>query len=277
LEEYYQRTSNPSVAETEVYASNLGVEKRDVDRWFHYRRLRAVTTSNLQNLKMEDNPPDMGDGIKMVLPHHLNRLLDIMLPEQALVLDLRQRTAFEKSHIYKAVNFRLPSYFVESAEVDMLNRALGDQGGQHDVGRWMNATCIVFYDRAVEYSWECPIAEALIAKLRRKGWAGRGFILKGHYREFASSYSNYIVAGRGNESAGSLDANFKYSVSFSGGLWVSFDTDSATEQRRLACATTRLPELAQRIGDHGQGSHNGADTSAETGAPGCHCRARAHD
>jgi hypothetical protein len=213
-EQYYQRTPNPSVAESENYASNLGIEKKDLDRWFHYRRLRDVTTSNLQNLKMEDNPPDLGDGIRMVLPHHLSRLLDIMLPDQALVLDLRSRTAFTKSHIYKAVNFRLPSYFIESAEAELIGQALADQE-QHDVARWMNAACIIFYDRAVEYSWESPTAETLVTKFRRKGWSGQGFVLKGHYREFASSYEKYIVTSSDDGHTKALDASLKYSVSFS--------------------------------------------------------------
>jgi len=36
------------------------------------------------------------------------------------------------------------------------------------------------------------VADALFEKFRKKGWLGQCFILKGHYREFSTSFDKYI-------------------------------------------------------------------------------------
>ncbi|CAK7215655.1 hypothetical protein SCUCBS95973_002548 [Sporothrix curviconia] len=204
LEEYFQSHPNPSVGIAEFFASNLGIEKRDIDLWFHRRRQQELMTQNLQNLKMADNPSfDHGDssGPIMILPGQLNRLLDIFVPSNILLVDLRSPTDFDKSHVYGAINVRMPVSFVEQA-FDLIDKAFTDDQSRRTFARAPSTRCIVFYDRVLEYPWECPMAESLVRQLRiSKGWAGDYYVLKGHYREFSASFDKYISGDKMTQAA----------------------------------------------------------------------------
>lgn len=128
----------------------------------------------------------------MILPGHLHNLLEIVLPEKILLIDLRSPLEYERSHIHGSINFRVPASFVQNASLEMVEKTLADDSSREIFNRWYTCNCVVFYDRHVEYSWECPTAEALIQKFRSKRWHGQGFILKGHYREFSDSFEKYI-------------------------------------------------------------------------------------
>lgn len=219
LEEYFQQHPNPSVGIAEFFASNLGVEKRDIDvrefaacaclrcsfanylkqLWFYRRRQQESMKQNLQNLKMVDNPSfDHGDGsgANMILPGQLNRLLDIFPPTNLLFVDLRSPTDFDKSHIYGAVNLRTPVSFIEQG-FDLLDKAFTDDQSRRNFARAPSSRCVVFYDRVLEFPWECPMADSLIGRLRaNKGWAGDYYVLKGHYREFSASFDKYITGDK---------------------------------------------------------------------------------
>ena len=167
-------------------------------------------TQNLQNLKMVDSPLfDHGGsgssggsgGPIMILPGQLNRLLDIFGPSNVLLVDLRSPTDFDKSHIYGAVNLRMPVSFVERA-FDLIDHAFTDDQSRRAFARAPSARCVVFYDRVLEYPWECPMAEALVGQLRaNKGWAGDYYVLKGHYREFSASFDKYIAGDKMTQAA----------------------------------------------------------------------------
>lgn len=165
---------------------------------------------NLQNLRMEDTPPESKPAARMLLPGHLKTLLQIFSGQEILPIDLRPSPDFAKSHIYGAVNFRLPTDFVRGNSLKMVEGAFTDQQSQERFAQWPRAKCLVFYDRLVEASWECPMASALPEKLRSQGWQGRCYILKGHYREFAVSFDKYIVGNRMTQEArGFIEARSK--------------------------------------------------------------------
>jgi hypothetical protein len=137
----------------------------------------------------------------MILPGHLNKLLEILSSQQILLVDLRAPADYEMSHIHDAINFRAPASFVQRASFEMIEKALGDESSRATFNHWHTSKCVVFYDRVVEYTWECPAAESLFQKFRSKGWDGQGFILKGHYREFSDSFDKYIGGQKMKENA----------------------------------------------------------------------------
>lgn len=113
-------------------------------------------------------------------------------PGQVLVVDLRPLSDYQKSHIHGSVNLRTPATYVERASLEMVEKAIADEAGQKTFSEWPGSRCVVFYDRHIEFAWECPTAEAIVNKFKAQGWAGHGFILKGHYREFSDSFDKYI-------------------------------------------------------------------------------------
>jgi len=150
---------------------------------------------NLQNPSMVDQAPKAREGSKMVLPGHLNHLLEIFAPNQILLVDLRSPTDFDKSHIYGAVNLRVPVSFLQH-NFDLLDRAFTDDHSRRHFAKWRGALCVVAYDRAVEFPWECPVADALLEQFSQRGWEGHVYVLKGHYREFSQSFDKYITGDR---------------------------------------------------------------------------------
>lgn len=153
---------------------------------------------NLQNIRIDDNPwkSNSGEEIRMILAGHLQQLLEIFVPGETLLVDLRSPSDFAKSHIHGAVNLRVPQSFLNIADFPMLERAFADEQSRRAFSRWHKAKCIVFYDRVIEFPWECPTAETLLKKFKREGWRGQCFNLKGHYREFAVSFDKYIAGDR---------------------------------------------------------------------------------
>ena len=132
----------------------------------------------------------------MILPGDLQQLLDIFPPKQILVVDLRAPSAFEKSHIHEAINLRTPTNFIEHTSLEMIQDTIPDDQSRRTFAKWSQSRCVVFYDRVVEFNWECPVADAVYDKFRRKGWSGECFILKGHFHEFSSSFDKYISGNK---------------------------------------------------------------------------------
>jgi hypothetical protein len=145
----------------------------------------------------------------MILPGHLNKLFEIFPLDQALVVDLRSPADYDKSHIHGAINLRAPAAFISSATFDLIEKALPDNSSTASFNKWYTSKCVVFYDKCVEFAWECPTAEALLLKFKGKGWNGRGFILKGHYHEFAVSYDKYVAGQKMSDDAKSYVENLK--------------------------------------------------------------------
>lgn len=202
LEEYFQKEREPNMAVTEFLASNLGVESSDIHIWFHNRRQQERTTFQFKNLKLDNHQPEVRkDGPRMILPGHLNTLLEIYPSKSVLIVDLRSSVDFEKSHIHDAVNLRAPVSFIQNATLEMIEDTLVDAQSRHSFSKWAQSKCVVFYDRVVEFDWECPVAEALYEKLKRKRWTGQCFVLKGHYREFSASFDKYISGSKMSKEA----------------------------------------------------------------------------
>lgn len=150
------------------------------------------------NLALDDGG---SSGARMIFPGHLNRLLDIFPPTKLLFIDLRSPTDFDKSHIYGAVNLRVPASFVEQS-YDLISLAFTDDQSRRTFARGPSARCVVFYDRVAEFAWECPVADVLVQQLReRDNWRGDFYVLKGHYREFSSSFDKYITGDRMSQAA----------------------------------------------------------------------------
>ncbi|KAI1378340.1 hypothetical protein F4677DRAFT_391729 [Hypoxylon crocopeplum] len=194
LEEYFQNNPAPTVAVKEFLASNLGIETADLDMWFQLRREQQEVENRLQSLKIDDHSHDPPtDGAQMILPGHLNKLLEIFPAGQVVILDLRSPAEYQQSHIHGAINFRAPASFVSRATMEMIEKALPDEASRSSFNKWYTSKCVVFYDKVVEYTWEAPAADALFQKFKSKGWTGQCFMLKGHYREFSHSFDKYIV------------------------------------------------------------------------------------
>ncbi|KAK0622852.1 hypothetical protein B0T14DRAFT_535871 [Immersiella caudata] len=199
LEKYFLKDPEPNMALTEVIASNLGVEVSDINLWFHHRREQERLTHNLQSLRLGDSPtPEShnSNGVQMILPGQLNSLLEIYPSKSVLIVDLRSATDFEKSHIHDAVNLRAPLMYVENTSLEMIEDTFMDEQSRRNFSKWKQCRCVVFYDRVVEFDWECPSAGALYDKFRRKGWSGQGFILKGHFKEFSASFDRHISGAK---------------------------------------------------------------------------------
>ncbi|KAK4123281.1 hypothetical protein N657DRAFT_574032 [Parathielavia appendiculata] len=196
LEDYFQKDPEPSIGVVEHLASNLGVETSDVHVWFHHRREQERMTYNLQNLRIESHGRQTQDGARMILPGHLNSLLEIYPSKGILLVDLRSSTDFERSHIHDAINLRAPLSFVENTSLEMIEDTFMDDQSRRSFSKWSQFKCVVFYDRVIEFEWECPVADALYTKFRQKGWRGQCFILKGHYREFSASFDKHISGAK---------------------------------------------------------------------------------
>ncbi|EQB58209.1 hypothetical protein CGLO_01566 [Colletotrichum gloeosporioides Cg-14] len=194
--QYYDQEPLPNDDQKNFVASNLGVELWHVEAWFHHRRERDIVSQQFQNLKIDDLAPVASQGAQMILPHHLNKIIDILSPSRILLVDLRSPSEFERSHIRGAINLRAPLRFIQDAPFDMIERAFADHDSGRKFGEWRSAHCLVVYARAVDSVWECPVADVLFTKFKSWGWPGRCFVLKGHYKEFSVSYSNSIESSK---------------------------------------------------------------------------------
>lgn len=224
LEDYFQRDPHPSDGTTEYYASHLGIEAADVkvssscilinfvlpmtnpsQIWFHHRRQREKAAINLDKSRTGDTRPDSQPtqpAPQTILAGHLNDLLGIFTPAQVLFIDLRSPSEFQKSHIHGAINLRVPLKFLRAASLDMLGQTFTDEQSRRAFSRWNRTKCMVVYDRNIEATRECPIALALLEKLRSEGnWPGRCFLMKGPFREFSFSYDKYVTGDRMTKAA----------------------------------------------------------------------------
>lgn len=214
---------------------------------------------NLQNLRtIESQPCPSHDGARMILPGHLLRLLEIYPSKGILLVDLRSSTEFEKSHIHDAINLRAPLSFVENTSLEMIEDTFMDDQSRRSFSKWSQFKCVVFYDRVIEFDWECPVADALYTKFRRKGWQGQGFILKGHFREFSDSFDKYISGAKmTSEAKEYVDSLRQQSsptvVSINALNCYVTDADPSTERSKRAGG--RVPRVAGRICKPAPGAH----------------------
>lgn len=202
--------------------------------WFDHRRQHEQTTLNLQGLHHRNSthnqtPASKEGTARMILPGHLNTILSLYPRNHGnaiLLLDLRSSTDFERSHISSAINLRCPVSFIHHASLEMVEDTFTDVSSRHAFNNWYQSRCIVIYDRCIEFDWECPVANALLTKFRgKKGWKGQCFILKGHYREFADSFDQWIT-GKGKGAAS--EASSEQSLGVGTGTSQYHDT---TEER----------------------------------------------
>lgn len=201
LEDYFHRDPDPNLGVIEHLASHLGVETSDIHVWFHHRREQEKLNHNLQNLRVGQHQQQAKPNSNMILPGHLNTLLEIYPSKGILIVDLRSSTDFERSHIHDAINLRAPLSFVQNTSLEMIEDTFMDDQSRRSFSKWLQCRCVVFYDRVVEFDWECPVADALYDKFKRKGWQGQCFILKGHYREFSDSFDKYISGSKMSQGA----------------------------------------------------------------------------
>ncbi|KAJ2987117.1 hypothetical protein NUW58_g2778 [Xylaria curta] len=204
LEEYFVNNNpKPTVAVKEFLASSLGLKTADIDSWFRHRREQQEVSNKLQSLHMGDQHHNSipKDGARMILPGHLNKLLEIFPTGQVVVIDLRPNDSYQRSHIHGAINFRAPASFVSRASMEMIEKALTDEASRSSFDKWYTSQCVVFYDSIVEYPWEAPVAETFFRKFKSKHWTGQCFVLKGHYREFSHSFDKYIVGSNTTDKA----------------------------------------------------------------------------
>ncbi|KZZ95284.1 tyrosine-protein phosphatase non-receptor type 6 [Moelleriella libera RCEF 2490] len=193
LEEYYQEDPMPSDAHSAFIASNLGIELLHFEIWLHHRRESDPIPSKLATMRPGDAQAEPSAGARMILPAHLDSLLEFASAGNALLFDLRSASEYEKSHIFGAIHLRAPRHFLAAASLDLIGRSIPQDSGRDQLSQWRAAKCLVFYGRGLESTWECPAADILAQKMRAYGWAGQCFILRGHYRDFSQSFGKYIV------------------------------------------------------------------------------------
>jgi hypothetical protein len=201
LEEYYQSESLPSDAQRAFFASNLGIDTFHLEVWFHHRRERDMVSNRLATMKMYDVPREGGIGARMIMPADLSQLLEMSLPTQVLLFDLRPPAEYQKSHIFGASNLRAPRTFLEAASLEMVERVFADGQDRATFSAWRNARCVVFYSKGLEFPWECPAADLLLDKLCSSGWHGQCFVLKGHYREFSATFDKFVAGPKMTQEA----------------------------------------------------------------------------
>ncbi|KAH7632302.1 hypothetical protein B0T09DRAFT_320182 [Sordaria sp. MPI-SDFR-AT-0083] len=201
LEDCFRKDPQPSEAIIGLLSSTLNADPNTIGLWFDHRRQHEQTTLNLQGLHHRNSArqtPASKDGTaRMILPGHLNTILSIYPNRGAiLLLDLRSSVDFERSHISSAINLRCPVSFIQHASLEMIEDTFTDVSSRHSFNGWYQSRCVVIYDRNIEFDWECPVANALLAQFCGKGWKGQCFILKGHYREFADSFVKWITGSK---------------------------------------------------------------------------------
>lgn len=167
----------------------------------------------------------------------MNGLLEIFSPAQIFFVDLRSPSEFQRSHIHSAVNLRVPSKFLGTVGLDELDRTFPDEQSRRSFTRWTKTKCMVIYDRHIEAPWECPTAPGLLDMLRREGWSGRCFVLKGPLRDFSLSFDKYITG----------DRMTKDSKSYTDSLRAATPPDKAQHRRHQA----RYDEWLRRVQHEG--------------------------
>ncbi|KAI0481219.1 hypothetical protein GGR56DRAFT_310306 [Xylariaceae sp. FL0804] len=223
LERYFQGNPKPTLAALESLASTIGTNTVDIDIWFHRRREQQQLSTGSQDSKTEEYGHDSPrSDAKMILPGHLNELLEIFPAGGIVVIDLRSPAEYAKSHIHGAINLRAPASVISGASMELIEQALPDEASKSSFNRWYTSKCVVFYDKVVEFTWQAPTAEALFRKFKSKGWLGQCFVLKGHYLEFAISFDKYIVGAKTSDSAKRYLAGLQE---------VSWETDKEVHQR----------------------------------------------
>lgn len=137
----------------------------------------------------------------MILPAHFNELVDILPQNELVVLDLRTRSLFERSHVHNAASMRLPVVFIEHSTLDTIRRAIEPPHSRRTFMAIPTARAVVLYDHVLEVPQQCPAALALHTRLRAEGWTGETFILKGHFKEFADSFDRCIESSNMTQAA----------------------------------------------------------------------------
>lgn len=258
LEDYYQLNPRPSDGQRAFFASNLGIEPWHLEVWFHHRRERDMLASKLAAMKPNDPAYSSGNGPRMVLPADLNQLLEMSLPGQILFFDLRPQSEYQRAHVHNAINLRAPKSFMQTASLDMIERAFIDDQSRKTFSKWRDARCLVFYSRGLDLAWECPSADIIFERLRASGWHGRCFILKGHYREFSGSYEKYIVGPNMTQDArewvdGEEERRITQSDSVTNqelyAAWLSH-VETEDRARPVAVSTARTAERAKAMEAH---------------------------
>jgi hypothetical protein len=137
----------------------------------------------------------------MILPAHFNELLDVLPQNEVVILDLRSRSLYERSHVHNAASMRLPVVFIEHSTLDAIRRAIEPPSSRRAFTALPTARALVFYDHVLEVPQQCPAALALHARLRAEGWTGEAFVLKGHFKEFADNFDRCIESSNMTQSA----------------------------------------------------------------------------
>lgn len=139
----------------------------------------------------------------MILPSQLIELLSLLPSSQILVIDMRSRVEYEKSHIFGALNFRIPVNFIHVATQEMMASAFSGATERNIFIKWRDAKYVIFYDRNVDNMWEVPQVEALFNwwQQMKPSWTGQLFVLKGPYHEVRVNEPKYIATANMSDEA----------------------------------------------------------------------------
>ncbi|PHH69613.1 hypothetical protein CDD82_7651 [Ophiocordyceps australis] len=150
LEQYYGINPFPDSTERALIASNAGVECSHVPQWYSSRCRRDAMTNSPATVPGTGPASQPSFGPRMILPEHLNQLLEVLLPlGQIMLLHVRSPTEFEKAHVCGAINFGAPCSLVDKATLGMITKAIAGQEAQQTFSNWKRARCIVFHGRGL--------------------------------------------------------------------------------------------------------------------------------
>lgn len=186
LEGYFQTQPLPNDAELTMQASNLGIEPAHLAVWYHHRREHAEQPS-------QSASPGQ---VTSISAEQLANLISLSRSsdDAPIVFDTRFSTeSYHSSHVVDAIHLAAPESFLQSAPLDLIQRAVASDEGQQSFYRWRDARCAIFYGDDMLVGDDCPAATTIAGKLREQGWVGRCFIVQGTYKDITQAMPPSLI------------------------------------------------------------------------------------
>ncbi|KXT05495.1 hypothetical protein AC578_3678 [Pseudocercospora eumusae] len=132
----------------------------------------------------------------MVPPQHVVNLINSK-GDNILLLDLRVQTQYAHSHIMTALNLCIPTTLLKrpSFNVQKLADTFKDESQQARFENWRKSSHIIVYDGNSSLLKDATICMNTIKKFQGEKFAGKLFIIRGGFNEFAKNFSAYVESG----------------------------------------------------------------------------------
>jgi hypothetical protein len=139
-------------------------------------------------------PPTLEDGPALIKPAHFKDLLDRFPSSEVLLLDLRVFPQFSSSRINGALNLCIPTTLLKrpSFNLQKLRETFTSEVERTRFAQWPNAKYIVVYDAYSSDKKDALSAINTLKKFTNEGWKGNGYILRGGFNEFSSTFPQLV-------------------------------------------------------------------------------------